>query len=221
MFEFGTLISILITLILGYISLHFTFRHQLDEIKFNNKNDNESKYEIIKQIKFVNFFFPILIIIVIFLYFLPDIKIIYTQTDFEFVTKIFPFKIGFFDNKNFKFSYITGLILSIIVIILLIIVAILVWWDDIKNKIIASTIIIFITLITSYGLIWTNYYISTFFDYCITHYFELFSIVLNILSYAIIFLALYLLCFFIDFVRINILKYINLQNNKIENEKQQ
>lgn len=202
MFEFGTLITILITIILGYITLYFTFRHQLDEIESNNSNDKKYENRIRKRIKFINFFFPILIIIIIILYFLPDIELIYTQIDFKFITNFFPFKEGFFDNKNFKFSYITGIILSIIVIIMCMIFTIGLWWNEIENKVFASIIIIFVNILTSYGLIWGNYYISTFFDYCIAHYFELLSIVLNILSYGIISLVLY---FIFDFIYMDIL----------------
>lgn len=190
MFEFDTLITILVTIILSYITLYYTFRHQIDEIESNNKDDNKSKLNIERRIMFINFFFSILIILILFLYFLPNIALINTQTNFAFITKIFPFEKGFFDNKNFKFSYITGIILSIIIIILFLMFPIYLLANKFENIIIKSVITIFSTISIAYGLIWANYYISTYLNYCIIHEFEFISILLNTLAYWMIFYAL-------------------------------
>lgn len=194
MFDFPILINLLIVIVIFYFTIYFNLKKEIDDYKNTSSMDNKNiKLKIgnrKNKLLLLNFITIILLSITIILYFLPSIVNIFNNNEsigFSNIgivfSKLFPFRKGFFSDANFKFSFITGLILSLIVDFIVCVTCIYVF----EPKRFAGYIpIVIILIILSLGLIWINNYISLFFTYCIIHCFELLSIILNILAYTLI-----------------------------------
>ena len=203
MFNFSTFISLFVAIIAIYIPLYFTFKKELDDLETNENSNKEkitNREEKITALKIVCF---ILAIALIILYQFPAITMFFKNIDLQNLEdnlekifyKILPFKEDFFSDPQFKFSFITGIILSIIIVIFVFcgLFAIIE-----PSKFYEFIIPIIISIILVIGLIWANNYISLFLVYCIKHYFEFLSMVLNIISYAIIAVFIFIILIFFE-----------------------
>lgn len=209
MFNFSTLITLIVAVIVAYLPLYFNFKNDIDDFtetsfeseKNKNKIDNRKK-----KIKSLNIIYLILILAFIILYKIPSIIETFKSIDLtnigNFFTGLLPFKKGFFENSNFKFSYITELILSIIIEIGLLCFIDAIFIPLEFYEYIIETICL---IIVAYCLIWTSTYISTILSSSIISYFEAFSIIINIVIYIIIALII----FFIIFIIFSILLLAN------------
>lgn len=196
MFDFGIYISILVGIIGTYFTLSFPLRKERNDLDISNtiskKEKQKKRQNINTSLTLVNISFSLLIIIISFLYFFYDIKNFFVTNAFPILKKfvngicslfiyILPFKKGIILDGNFKFSYITEtILLSIIVICYAYVVINLCYtiWNYIIT--IITSIIIFI------GLIWLNVFLSNILCSLISHYFIIFSLILNIIIYFII-----------------------------------
>lgn len=170
LFELQILISILIPIIVAYISY-------LDD------KENAKLYLLITAfcIIILNFFNDIKNFFITVVYsFLKNI-INDIQSFFVGLNKIIPFKKGFFSSGDFKFSYITETIFMILVILLLI-----AWFIDICIDFWNVIVSVPITIAILLGLIWGNVFISNFLCSNIIKYFEIISLIINIIIYLII-----------------------------------
>lgn len=196
MFDFPIFITIIVSLFVFYFTLYFNFKKEIDDLKFDIIQD--SKIAQLKihnrknKIHFLNIITILLLIVVILLYIYPFLSDLFSNFDStllsditNFFFKIFPFKKGFFADANFKFSFITGLVLSIIIEFFIFILS-----DEIVPFFFLEIIILIISAIS---LIWMNNYISIFLSYCVVHCFPFLSIVLNLLIYFIILILLVIL----------------------------
>lgn len=192
---------------------------QLDltqELKYHSSHSGTSSSEIInstkrilslidkrslieRKITTLNIITFILITIVCLLYFLPSLIILFnnilnkiTTIDFSsFFTKIVPFRKHFFSDFEFLFSYITGIILSIILCII--------WWIKLDDWLCENYILQgIITILLAYGLVWVNYYVSMLLIHYIKHYFILLSVPINILIYLVLCLIIYFAIWLFD-----------------------
>lgn len=109
-----------------------------------------------------------------------------------YLLKLTPFREGFFSDSNFKFSYITGTIFSIIIINLCFLSLCFVIPPNHEKLMTAIPAILF------YGLIWANNFISLFLTHCVIHCFALFAIVFNLVAYIIIFLIIAVIITLLD-----------------------
>lgn len=105
----------------------------------------------------------------------------------DYLLKLTPFREGFFSDSNFKFSYITGTIFSIIIVNVCFLCLCMAIPPSHEKLITAIPAILF------YGLIWANNFISLLLTHCVIHCFALFAIVFNLVAYIII-------CFIVAFI---------------------
>ncbi|MCI8604355.1 MAG: hypothetical protein HFE79_09480 [Ruminiclostridium sp.] len=199
MFNFSTLITLFFTVIGIYFPTYFIFKKEINDLRLNENEENRQKIIIReKSVKTLNKTVIALILIIMILFSLPYIISLFTTNSSEIlgkniigvITKILPFGNDCFSNNSFQFSFITGIVLSIIIFIFFMIVT-----NNINLNIVIK---IMLRILLVWGLIWTNYFISSFWVFCIVNYFELISIILNLLIYAIIsflLLILLVLCF--------------------------
>lgn len=196
MYDFGILITLVITITIFYLSTFIQLRKSIKEYEIDAKNDPSAKSKIAenkKLLNLTNILFAVLLSLSIFLYVLPRIFDVSSLKTFTIADlKIFPFKDGFFDNHNFKFSYITGISLSVLIIFTLLVVLF-----DAPKSIFQTVLGVIYICGTFIGLTWANYYISNQLVYCIVHWFELFSLVSNIIVYIILFVVLYMIEYFL------------------------
>lgn len=190
MFNFSTFISLFVAILAIYIPLYFTFKKELEDLKTNLQANNLKIQNREKKIETLTAICIFFIIILIVLYKFPEIVSIFKNIKLlkisnigKFFCKLVPFKKDFFKDSNFKFSFITGIILSIILEII--------WYYFLDETIIPCDIneyvlIITILIVLGWGLLWANNFISLFLTYCIIHYVNLLTIILNILIYSII-----------------------------------
>lgn len=209
MLNFLGLIVLIIPVLGFYIPTYFSLKSKIDDYTETQTEIERNKNRIDKtrkRIKSLNIITIILILIILILYYLPLIieifnKITLSSNIENFLSKYLPFKNGFFADSNFKFSYITGIVLSIVSEIVLIYILFLsddVWYfnDSVWYYILSITILI----IFPYFLIWINYFISLSLSLRITDYFELLSIAINIFTYCfmtliVLLIMMYLLSF--------------------------
>ncbi len=198
MLDFPVFITLLVSLFVFYFTLYFNFKKEIDDLKFDTIQNSKAATQKInnrkKKIHFLNIITAFLVIVVILLYTYPFISDSFDDFDptilsniTNFFSKILPFKKGFFTNVNFKFSFITGLVLSLIIELFIFgfsdeIIAPLFFFDYLLE--------IAILIISAISLIWANNYISIFLSYSIVHYFSFLSIVLNLLIYLIILIVI-------------------------------
>ena len=206
MFSFSVFITLLISILSFYFTLYFTLKKEITDLSSTSEKSKEIylKIENRKRIKkLIRNTTISLIISIIILYRLPfivtmlnDNKLINFSGIGDFFLKFLPFKEGFFSNSNFKFSFITGIILATTVeFILYILISVTTSSTSIPKSILKKLILIAF----AFALIWLNNYASLFWTYCIIHYFELLSIILNIILYALIVITSFLIsCFFDD-----------------------
>lgn len=164
MFDFGVLISIITEVLISYLSIFLQYR------KLDKK----------KKMKIANITVISILIIIIFLYNL-DLPTFSKITIYDFY-KFLPFKEGYFNNPNFKFSFAIGMCFS-----LLLITCVSIWSFSVSNSIKETLISLLLLFIIIVGLIWMNDCVSSVLVYCIIHYFELFSIIFNVLVNIILF----------------------------------
>lgn len=198
MINFSTFITLLVAIMAIYIPLYFTLKKELEDLKINPE-DNESK--IInrkKKLTAINILCLTLAVIIILLYQLPTISSIiqsmepskFPEIIGNFFSNILPFKLGVLRHPNYRFSYITGIILSILVEYI-----VFQFYKDIsKSKSFIRILILIVGLIIfTWGMIWCNHFISLLLAYSILHCFEFLSIIFNIISYFFILCILLLL----------------------------
>lgn len=200
MFNFTVFLTLFIPVITCYFPLCITLKIEIDDInnKANKSPEDELKLINRKHKLIFSTVVTIIITIIIFLlYKLPIKSLDFTPVN-NFFTKIFPFKKGYLINKNFRFSFITGIVLSSLSEI-----AIIFWlYNKIFPYFISDYILLFsLTIVTSYCYIWINDCISTQLSYRIVHYFELLSCIINIVAYILIafitWFTLYIITIFI------------------------
>lgn len=190
MFDFPDFITILVTWFVFYFTLSFNYKKEIDDLKSesvqNTKTAQLKIYNRKKKMRFLNIITVSLVIVVTLLYLYPfldnfDLTILSKITNF--FSKILPFKKGFFTNANFKFSFITGLVLSIMIELVIFLFS-----NDIITPLFFFDYLleIAILMISAISLIWADNYISIFLSYCVVHCFPFLSIVLNLLIYLII-----------------------------------
>lgn len=195
MFDFPILITLIISISIFYFSLYIPIKKELDDLASAGTDKNSKENRIKRNNRKKNLFLLNIITIslyctIILLYFAPliikklsGLKPLNLSDVINFILEYLPFKKGFFDNANFQFSYITGIILSIIVIIVFWIVTYKIEEPDDFSDI---CIIIIYSLLIAYGLIWLNYFASNILANSIIKYFQFFSIILNIILYLIV-----------------------------------
>lgn len=171
MFDLGVLISIIVSVLAVYLTIFLQYRNC----------DNR------KKIRIATVAMICILIIVIILYFLPNLFHTYSFTKLTLhdLLKIFPFKEGFFEDYCFRFSYAWGTFLSIL--ILLVVTCCAFSNSKSKKKDLISLFLLFFSCI---GITWYNFYISSFLVYCIIHCFEFFAIIFNILTNIILYIIL-------------------------------
>lgn len=201
MFELPTLIGFLLPIIIGYISVLFPLKKTIDDLTIamkSNQNDNVNSENSLKlkkhkkSKKILTLIFIALVSIVILLYLWPTIQNMNIDGNvfieiLKCLQKIVPFKEGFFSDSNFTFSYITGVIFSVI-IEFFVLGALISSFDFCFKYQYVLTIII--PIICALGLIWLNNFISLSLSYSIIHNFEVLSIIFNLLIYFLIFILL-------------------------------
>ena len=209
MLNFLGLIVLIIPVLGFYIPTYSSLKSKIDDYTETQIETEKNKNRIDKtrkRIKSLNIFTIILISIIIILYYLPLIieifdKIAFSSNIENFLSKFLPFNEEFFTDSKFKFSYITGIILSIISEAVLF--YILFFSLNIINEVWYYIVSVAILILYPYCLIWVNNYISLQLSLRITDYFELSSIFINILAYitlssVIILIALYLINFILE-----------------------
>lgn len=211
MFNSPTLIGFLLTVIIAYVSLYFNCKKEIKDLMLNENEENKKKITnregIIKSLKITSIS---IIAIILFLYYCPSVisffetftsnkNVFAVEYIKEMIMKILPFSDDFFANSKFQFSFITGIILSIIVFFLFSVCV-----SDFKFVIKTILKILLIWL-----LIWANYFISSFLVFCIVNWFELISIFLNLIAYVIVSLILFFLLSLLT---------ISTSNNNIEKD---
>lgn len=183
MFGFETFITLMFMVVLAYLPLFLSLKKDLENCQDIEDNLKEQKIRRYKRyFNILNISTIVFIAIILLLYFLPTIskmKVEELEIDFSVLLKIVPFKNGFFLNEKFKFSYITGLILSLLVMIFLI-------YFSLEELIIKRWIAILSYVLMVFGLIWLNYFFSNILAFHICKYYEFLSIVLNLLGYFVI-----------------------------------
>lgn len=190
MFDFSILITVIIAILIFYFTLFINLNKEIGDLTSTSNNPTENYLKInnrIRKLRFLNIITLLLIIIVILLFALPNILTLIDLSNFEpisfsdignFLLKLFPFKKGFFSNKNFKFSYITEIALSFITVT--IILSIL--YEFFYNKVLNVISLIILT----FSFIWINNFVSLFLTHCIIHCFPFLSLIFNLLIYALI-----------------------------------
>lgn len=166
MYNFGTLIQILLAIITIYVTIYFSLKEQTT----NNKLFNAQK-KVLNIITFFAFY------ISIFLYLIPDL--------INFIKLL---RNTLLNNSNFMISYITEAIFSIITFCVFFRFILKECYLSEKYYII---IIIMLFILAEIGLLWINFYLSLF----VTNlpslknnfYFIYFSIILNEFIYSAIF----------------------------------
>ncbi len=207
MFDFSILITVLIAILIFYFTLYITLKKEIGDLSSSQakSSENQSKIDNRKsKLKFLNIITIALVIIVVLLYLFPYIVTMlkkFDLTDFHpitfsdignFLTKLVPFKKGFFSDFNFTFSYITEIVAGIISYVLFL------WLLISQEDLECNALLIILSLISFYMLIWVNNYVSLFLTHCIIHSFIFLSIVFNLCLYIVIFIILCLIYFLID-----------------------
>lgn len=202
LFDFQTLITLLVTIVMGYLTIFLNLKKELDDYKIESQQSNDVKNKIFirkSNIKYLNIFTIILLSIIFILYMFPSIINalngiqISSLDQNSYFNKLFPFKKGFFENKNFKHSFLTGIIFS--VFIQFGILGILID-TNMKYALKISFFILF-----AWGQIWANNFISLFLVNSISNYFWLLSIVFNFVLYIAIFYVGFFIIYFLSDAR--------------------
>ena len=197
MYDFPILISLLITIIVGYFSILFPLQKAIEDLTITTKSNQKEnvnseislklkKYKKLKKI--LTLIFIVLVSIVILLYSWPIIQNINIVS---LLQKTVPFKEGFFSDRNFTFSYITGLICSVVVEFIYFNAFIFNIFEHNRYKYIITIITL---IILAFGLIWFNYLFSDILSCSIIHYFELLSIGLNLFVHFLLVINLVIIC---------------------------
>lgn len=187
-FDFQTLITILITIIMGYLTIFLNLKKELDDLRINSQQSKEIQRKIFirkRNIKYLHIVTLVLLCVAIILYMFPSIInalndiCIPSLNQNSYFHKLLPFKEGFFENRNFRYSFITGIILSVFIQIALLFLLL-----EVNMKLILK-IVFFILFFC--GQIWADNFISLFLETSISKNFGLLSIVINFVLYIIIF----------------------------------
>lgn len=193
MFDFSILITLIITILVSYLTMYMTIKKEIYDLSILSDEENNRKIKIRKKIlNFINTVFILLVCVILLLFALPEddsdsIAYIFSNIG-HFLLKYLPFKNELFDNYNFRFSYITQMILSII--ITLVIFCLLYEEINMISRILSS-------IFTIWCLIWLNIFISSFLIKHIAFFFPLLSIIFNILIYILILLIIIMVWFLI------------------------
>lgn len=195
MFNLPTLITFGVTIFSIYFPTYLTYKVQIKDLMLNDNEENKQKINLRKKsIKTLKKTTITLIITILFLYFIPSIISLFTSNEIGFllknivetIMKILTFRDNHFSNIDFQFSFIIGTILYFIIFIFFSI-----FISDFRF--IAKLIL---KLLLIWCLIWANFFISSFLVLYIENYFNLISLCLNLVAYALIsFFLLYLLSF--------------------------
>lgn len=211
MFNFSTLITIIVAVIAIYLPLYFNFKKDIDDLTETSYESKKNKNKIISRKKRLNslkIITLILILVFIILYKLPSILDVFASINltnlWNFFTSLFPFKKDFFLNSNFKFSYITGIVLSVIIEVGLFC---FIHFAILPIKFYEYIFEVILLIIVPYCLIWINKSISSLLKSSIINNFEILSIVINITSYIVIALIILIITFIIFYI--TSLFYIN------------
>lgn len=192
MFDVQLLITLLIAILGIYVPIFINLKKEINDLRLATKQyEHNPKLEYReKLLNITTIFIIILIVIVLFFSFLPLLKNI-----ISFITKILPFKSGFFENKDFTFSFITGIILSLFVVF---VIELIIYFAYIPIEVLEYVlhILMFIVafFISSFILLWFNYFISTLLSTYLTQNFELISLFINLYIYFILIRILMKLC---------------------------
>lgn len=202
MFEFPIFITLLITLIVGYISIFFTFKKEIDDLRIDSKSNQDFKTnkdielkikERIKLLINLTIVFLFLLVVIIILYIEPliweAIQSINIDEIICVIYKIAPYNEELFLEPKFIFSYITGRICSGIIVSFVYFYLFYIFdgaWKDIFVALFISVVMFFI-------LIWINFLISFLLSYSIIHSFELLSLLINITINSLIFILLFII----------------------------
>lgn len=191
MFDFSIFITIIISILIFNLSIRINLKKEINDLNTEEPSQslkNKINNRII-QIKIINAITIILLLIITLLYAYPHIINMLHTLDplMNYPLKILPFRIGFFFNYRFTFSFITGSILCLFCVYAA-------WgtYSDIIsfNNINISIIFkIIFTIIVIIILIWLNYFTSLFLVYHIINYYEILSIVINIFIYTTLFIS--------------------------------
>lgn len=184
------LINSYITILITYIPIYLNLNRELRDIditSLKNKED-ELKYKNRKnELKSVNILYAILLFFILILHILPLETGIY---------KLLPFKNGYLSDPNFKFSFITGIILAILLFIIFVSCMITIM-KDMSLFVNIINIAVF-AIVLGFFLIWADNYITLFLTYSIKHNFKFLSIVFNILAYFLLLLISFLIIYILD-----------------------
>lgn len=172
MYEFGTLIQIILTIISIYVAIYFSLKKNSTHKSFCMKE---------KKLNIITFF---TIYVFIFIYLIPYVIKLITLLEDIFLT-----------NSNFMFSYITEFILSIIAFCCFFYFLISEFYDDIFSEKHNLIIVILITFLCEIGLLWINYYLSLFISQNVMHNFIISSILTNAIIYFVISIPILFLIF--------------------------
>lgn len=123
MINFTEFISLLIPILIFYLSLYLPLKKELEDFLVNNEVSPQEyrKIEIRNKIKFfLNLATIILILVLLIIYKLPSIynllciiKKYISEIEIDF-TYFIPFRADFFYNEIYRFSYILGAVISLI-----------------------------------------------------------------------------------------------------------
>lgn len=191
MFNFSVLISLLIAILSFYLPTFINLKKEIDDLFNTQKTPAENYIKIRnrkKKIRTLNLITLTIVLIVFICYFSSNILnllnminlnyYIITLSDIgNFFLKLVPFRKGFFSNSYFMFSYITELILSLVLGFFSFLFLL-----QIKHEPNTCSKILII-FVLEFILLWVNKFISSFFVYCIIHYFYILSLILNLLIY--------------------------------------
>lgn len=194
MIDFNTFISLLITIIIFYISTYISLKVKKYELKTKlvQENKEELLIRINKELEFNELFIIIthfttlvLIIFILFLCYSPTINwSTIPNLLINFIKKPFIFNENFFSNPKFRFSYITETVFLIFFILHNIIQDII---DDKEMdydvRIICEEEII-IPLLLILTLVFMNFYLSTFISRYLTFCYNFLSIIINYIIYS-------------------------------------
>lgn len=205
MLSFAEWAGLIISILIFYFTWSFTLKKESVDIFNSMENNNERKAKInirktlIKSLKLITInLIVFLTILFCFPYILPyimnipfdDFNIIIDTNLWNFLYKFMPFEKELFSNSNFTFSFITGIVLSIIIETMHLVVLHL--FKEVKF---IFKFIIF-SLVT-YGLIWADRWISFFLVEHIKIFFVLLSLVINIIIYFVIGIIVYFVVVFV------------------------
>lgn len=192
MFDSGVLVTLLFTIIIFYFTTYLDFAKEIDDLS-ESMDPNARKMKINRKdkIRKLNTYTVVMALIAVMLYLCKYVSIdgFPVKRTENFFLKIQPFTKVFMGSFNLKFSFITGIILTLILEIL---------WGIFLNKMItpvylAEYIFIYVCiLVMAFGLVWGDYYLSLFLNQCILHYFPLLSVPVNLFFYILFGIAVWL-----------------------------